>query len=48
MAKMCGTALHAFVAAFIMGFFSLGGIRADRQPRQNPMGTWIATGALAE
>src|SRR6478609_5185676 len=25
MAKMCGTALHAFVAAFIMGFFSLSG-----------------------
>ena len=29
MAKMCGTALHAFVAAFIMGFFSLSGASAQ-------------------
>jgi len=29
MARMCGTALHAFVAAFIMGFFSLSGASAQ-------------------
>ena len=29
MAKMCGTALHALVAAFIMGFFALSGAFAQ-------------------
>jgi hypothetical protein len=29
MAKMCGTTLHAFVAAFVIGFFALSGASAQ-------------------